>query len=63
MLTDYKSDDSILDEDSDSDDSIVETDPKTKLMGKRKTQEEKSSKDQCHDEIEERKPRLKKKNM
>ena len=47
---DYKSDDSILDEDSDSDDSIVE---KTKLVGKRKTQ------DQSHDEIEERKPQSK----
>ena len=50
---DYKSDDSILDEDSDSDDSIVETDPKTKLFGKRKTQEGKSFKDQSHNEIEE----------
>ena len=38
---DYKSDDSILDEDSDSDDSVVETDPRTKLVGKRKTQVEK----------------------
>ena len=56
---DYKSDDSILDEDSDSDDSIVETDPKIKLFGKRKTQVEKSSKDQSHDEIEERKPQSK----
>ena len=53
---DYKSDDSILDEDSDSDDSIVETDPKTKVVGKREIQEEKSSKDQSHDEIEEKKP-------
>ena len=50
---DYKSGDSILDEDSDSDDSIVETDPKTKLFGKRRTQEGKSSKDQSHNEIEE----------
>ena len=50
---DYKSDDSILDQDSD--DSIVETDPKTKLFGKRKTQEGKSS----HNEIEERKPQSK----
>ena len=54
---DYKSDNSILDEDSD--DSIVETDPKTKLFGKRKTQEGKSSKDQSHNEIEERKPQSK----
>ena len=53
---DYKSDDSILDEDSDSDDSIVETDPRTKVIGKREIQEGKSSKDQSHDEIEERKP-------
>ena len=52
---DYKSDDSILDEDSDSDNSIVETDPRTKIAGKRK----KSSKDQSHDEIEERKPQSK----
>ena len=56
---DYKSDDNILDEDSDSDDSIVETDPKTKLFGKRKTREGKSSKDQLHNEIEERKPQSK----
>ena len=52
---DYKSDDSILDEDSDSDDSIVETDPRTKVVGKRGIQEGKSSKDQSHAEIEERK--------
>ena len=51
---DYKLDDSILDEDSDSGDSIVETDPKTKLVGKRKTQE-----GQSHNEIEERKPQSK----
>ena len=56
---DYKSDDSILDEDSDSDDSVVGTDPRTKLVGKRKTQVEKSSKDQSHDGIEERKPQPK----
>ena len=56
---DYKSDDSILDEDSDSDDSIVETDPRTKLVGKRKTQVEKSSEDHSHDEKEERKPQSK----
>ena len=31
----YISDDSILDEDSDSDDSIVETDPRIKVVGKR----------------------------
>ena len=37
---DYKSDDSILDEDSDLDDSVVETDPRTKSVGKRKTQVE-----------------------
>ena len=55
----YKSGDSILDEDSDSDDSIVETDPKSKLFGKRRTQEEKSSKDQSHNEIEEGKPQSK----
>ena len=48
-----------MDEDSDSYDSIVETDPKTKLVGKRKTQEERSSKDQSHDEMEERKPQSK----
>ena len=54
---DYKSDDSILDEDSD--DSIVETDPKTKLAGKRKTQEGKSSKGQSQNEIEEKKPQSK----
>ena len=53
---DYKSDDSVLDEDSDSDDSIVETDPKTKLVGKRKTQKGKSSKGQSQNEIEEKKP-------
>ena len=40
---DYKSDDSILDEGSDSDDSIVETDPRTKVVGKREIQEGKSS--------------------
>ena len=56
---DYKSNDSILDEDSDSDDSIVETDPRTKLFGKREIQEGKSSKDQSHDEIEEGKPQSK----
>ena len=56
---DYKSDDSILDEDSDRDDSIVETDPKTKLFGKRETRVEKSSKDQSHDWIEQRKPQSK----
>ena len=56
---DYKSDDSILDKDSDSDDSIVETDPKTKLVGKRKTQEEKSSKGQSQNEIEGKKPQSK----
>ena len=50
-----------MDEDSDSDDSIVETDHKTILVGKRKTQEEKSSKDQSHDEIEEGKPQSKEK--
>ena len=44
---------------SDSDGSIVGTDPKTKLIGKWKTQVEKSSKDQSHDEIEERKPQSK----
>ena len=49
---DYKSDDSILDEDSDSDDSIVKIDSKIKLVGKREIQEEKSSKDQSHDEME-----------
>ena len=48
-----------MDEDSDSDDSIVETDPKTKLFGKRKTQEGKSSKDQSQNEIEERKSQSK----
>ena len=56
---DNKLDDSILDEDSDSDDSTVETDPKIKLFGKKKTQEEKSSKDQSHNEIDERKPQSK----
>ena len=56
---DYKSDDSILDEDSDSDDSIVETNPKTKLVGKRKTQEGKSSKGQSQNEIEEKKSQSK----
>ena len=45
-----------MDEDSDSDDSIVETDPRTKVIGKREIQEGKSSKDQSHDEIEEGKP-------
>ena len=52
---DYKSNDSILDDDLDSDNSIVETDPRTKVVEKRKIQEGKS-KDQSHDEIEERKP-------
>ena len=56
---DYKSDDSVLDEDSDSDDSIVETDPKTKLVGKRKTQEGKSFKGQSQNEIEEKKSQSK----
>ena len=59
---DYKSDNSILDEDSDSDDSIVGRDPKAKLGGKRKTQEKKYSKDKSHDEIEERKPQSKEEN-
>ena len=54
---DYKSDDSVLD--SDSDDCIVETDPKTKLLGKRKTLEGKSFKDHSHNEMEERKPQSK----
>ena len=44
-----------MDEDSDSDDSIAGTDPKTRLFGKRKTPEGKSPKDQSHNEIEERK--------
>ena len=60
---DYKSDDNILDSDSDSDDSMVETDPKTKLVGKRKTQEGKSSKGQSQNKIEKRNLSLRKKNM
>ena len=49
---DYKLDDSILDEDSESDDSIVNIDPKTKVVNKREIQEGKSSEDQSHQEIE-----------
>ena len=56
---DYKSDDSILDEDSD-DDSVELTDSKTKLYGKRKSKED-SSKGKSQFEIVEEKPELKSK--
>ena len=51
---DYKSDDSILDEDSD-DDFVELTDSKTQLYGKRKSKED-SSKEKSQFEIEEEKP-------
>ena len=51
---DYKSDDSILDKDSD-DDSVELTDSKTQLYGKRKSKED-SSKGKSQFEIEEEKP-------
>ena len=51
---DYKSDDSILDEDSD-DDSVELTDSKTQLYGKRKSKED-SSKGKSQFEIVEEKP-------
>ena len=54
---DYKSDDSILDEDSD-DDSVELTDSKTQLYGKRKSKED-SSKGKSQFEIVEEKPELK----
>ena len=54
---DYKSDDSILDEDSD-DDSVELTDSKTQLYGKRKSKEG-SSKGKSQFEIVEEKPELK----
>ena len=50
---DYKSDDSILDEDSD-DDSVELTDSKTQLHGKRKSKQD-SSKGKAQFEIEEEK--------
>ena len=56
---DYKSDDSILDEDSD-DDSMELTDSKTQLYGKRKSKED-SSKGKSKFEIEEEKPEPKSK--
>ena len=56
---DYKSDDSILDEDSD-DDSVELTDSKTQLYGKRKSKED-SSKGKSQFEIEEEKPEPKSK--
>ena len=56
---DYKSDDSILDEDSD-DDSVELTDSKTKLYGKRKSKED-SSKGKSQFEIGEEKPEPKSK--
>ena len=56
---DYKSDDSILDEDSD-DDSVELTDSKTQLYGKRKSKED-SSKGKSQGEIGEERPELKSK--
>ena len=56
---DYKSDDSILDEDSD-DDSVKLTDSKTQLYGKRKSKED-SSKGKSQFEIGEEKPEPKSK--
>ena len=56
---DYKSDDSILDEDSD-DDSVELTDSKTQLYGKRKSKED-SSKGKSQVEIGEEKPEPKSK--
>ena len=56
---DYKSDDSILDEDSE-DDSVELTDSKTQLYGKRKSKED-SSKGKSQFEIEEKpEPKFKK---
>ena len=55
---DYKSDDSILDEDSD-DDSVELTDSKTQLYGKRKSKGD-SSKEKSQFEIKEEKPESKK---
>ena len=55
---DYKSDDSILDEDSD-DDSVELTDSKTQLYGKRKSKEN-SSKEKSPFEVREEKPESKK---
>ena len=55
---DYKSDDSILDEDSD-DDSVELTDSKTQLYGKRKSKED-SSKEKSQFEIKEEKLESKK---
>ena len=55
---DYKSDDSILDEDSD-DDSVELTDSKTQLYGKGKSKQD-SSKGKSQFEIVEGKPKLKK---
>ena len=56
---DYKSDDSILDEDSD-DDSVELTDSKTQLYGKRKSKED-SSKGKSQGEIGEQQPEPKSK--
>ena len=58
LKTDYKSDDSILDEDSD-DDSVELTDSKTQLYGKRKSKED-SSKEKSQLEMKEEKPESKK---
>ena len=55
---DYKSDDSILDEDSD-DDSVELTDSKTQLYGKRKSKED-SSKEKSQFGMKEEKPESKK---
>ena len=57
---DYKSDDSILDEDSD-DDSVELTDSKTQLYGKRKSKEDSSSQGKSQFEIVEEKPEPKSK--
>ena len=59
LESDYKSDDSILDEDSD-DDSVELTDSKTQLHGKRKSKED-SSKGKSQGEIKEENPEPKSK--
>ena len=59
LKPDYKSDDSILDEDSD-DDSVELTDSKTQLYEKRKSKED-SSKGKSQFEIEKEKPEPKSK--
>ena len=59
---DYKSDDTILDEDSE-DDSVELIDSKTQLYGKRKSKEDSKGKSQGEIEEEKPEPKSKKKHV